>query len=165
MKYLRHINESNLTKIFKDNIDWNIIDDAKDMSLEYLDENVNNVLIIEIKHEMYSRYMRNNLDSINIYSCTYRYKNLKEDWDHEENLSSSFIEKIDVNNIKYNFYIYEIIEAEYQDVEKIKMEETYEIQERLKSLYHDKINDIIEERNGNYRFARSKPLKNPYDDK
>jgi hypothetical protein len=165
MKYLRHINESIkdfwATK-FKDNIDWNIIDDAKDMSLEYLDENVNNVLLIEIQYEMFSRYVRNNLNSIDIYSCTYRYKNLKEEWDPGEDLSTF---KIDANNIKYSFYIYEILETDYQDVETIKMEETYEIQERLKSLYHDKIGDIIAYHNDHYSFARRKPLKDPYDGK
>jgi hypothetical protein len=59
MKYLRHINESKMKNIFKDLINWRILDDAKDMSLDSLDVDTRRILLIEIKYELDNLYYRN----------------------------------------------------------------------------------------------------------
>ena len=98
MKYLRGINETTIKskEIFSKFINWDLINDAKELAIEFLDDGY--TLSIKVGYQL-NKYSHNGV--IDIYRLSYSHYNDYNDW----NLDVIYPNNLDMNKIVYEIFM------------------------------------------------------------
>jgi len=134
LSYLDGISKNEMENLFKDRINWDLIEDLKDLSLEYIDKGATFKYDINCMCKyIYNKVFRYELDYISVIDGLFNHQKDEYKYDYIN-------VKIDLKDIKTSKIVYKIaliIEYNDQDLPGFEylIDETTELVDKINKIY------------------------------